>query len=179
MNLKGTKTEANLAAAFAGESQARNKYIFYAAKARSEGYEQIADLFELTAKNEQEHAEMWFNYLSGGNTGDTSHNLSDAAKGENFEWTKMYADFATQAKEEGFDELAYLFEAVGKIEQQHEERFNTLLKNVQEQKVFKKDQEQEWMCSECGYIHSATEAPKVCPVCKNPQKNFALRATNY
>lgn len=179
MNLKGTKTEANLAAAFAGESQARNKYIFYAAQARKEGYGQIADLLELTAKNEQEHAEMWFTYLSGGSIGETAHNLSDAAAGENYEWTHMYADFSKQARAEGFDELAYLFDAVGKIEKEHEERFTKLLQNVQQHKVFKKDQTEQWVCSECGHIHEGPEAPKVCPVCKNPQSKFALRAANY
>ncbi|MBQ6946716.1 MAG: rubrerythrin family protein [Clostridia bacterium] len=178
MNFKGSRTEANLAAAFAGESQARNKYVFYAEKARKDGYGQIADLFELTAKNEQQHAEIWFKALTGG-IGDTAENLKDAAEGENYEWTQMYAEFARQAKEEGFDEFAYLFDAVGKIEKEHEERYNRLLENVKQNKVFKKDQEAEWICSKCGHIHKGVEAPGICPVCKNPKENFALRAENY
>lgn len=179
MNLKGTKTEANLSTAFIGESRARNKYTFYAAQARKDGYEQIARLFEETAKNEQQHAEIWFKYLCGGSIGETPHNLADAAKGENYEWTVMYADFAKEAKEEGLNELAYLFEAVGKIEKEHEERFNQLLENVQQNKVFQKDQPQQWICGKCGHIHEGDEAPKICPVCQNPQAFFSIRATNY
>lgn len=179
MNLKGSKTEANLAAAFAGESQVRNKYVYYAGQARKEGYGQIADLLELTAANEQEHAKLWFTALSGGSLGDTAHNLQAAADGENYEWTEMYATFAEEAKEEGFDELAYLFSAVAKIEKQHEERFNKLLKNVQENKVFQKDEQAVWVCSNCGHIHEGTEAPKLCPVCKHSQSDFALQAKNY
>ncbi len=178
MNLKGTKTEANLAAAFAGESQARNKYTFYAAQARKEGYEQIAQFFELTAKNEQAHAQMWFERLSGGIT-ETAHNLLDAAKGENFEWTKMYADFAKEAREEGFDELAYLFEAVGKIEKEHEERYMKLLENVQQDQVFQKPEKVVWVCGNCGHIHEGTSAPERCPVCSVAKSNFSLKAENY
>ncbi len=179
MNLKGTKTEANLSTAFIGESRARNKYTFYAEKARQDGYEQIATLFEETAKNEQKHAEIWFQYLCGGSIGDTKENLPDAAKGENYEWTVMYADFAKEAKQEGLDELAYLFDAVAKIEKEHEERFNKLFENVQQDKVFQKDQPQQWICGQCGHIHEGDAAPKICPVCKSKQAAFFIRATNY
>ena len=178
MNLKGTKTEANLATAFAGESQARNKYTFYAALARKEGYEQIADLFELTAKNEKAHAKMWFDRLSSGST-ETAHNLLDAAKGENYEWTQMYAEFAKEAKEEGFNDLAYLFDAVGKIEKEHEERFMKLLENIQQEKVFQKSEKVVWVCANCGHIHEGTSAPERCPVCSVPKSNFSLKAENY
>ncbi len=179
MNLKGSKTEANLTAAFAGESQARNKYTFYAEQARKEGYGQIADLLELTAKNEQQHAEIWFKALCGGNIGETAHNLRDAAAGEHFEWAEMYAGFAEEARKEGFTEIAYLFEAVGKIESEHEQRFLKLLENVQQNKVFKKDESENWVCSHCGYVHNGSEAPGICPVCKNPRSGFALQAKNY
>ena len=179
MNLKGTKTEANLTAAFAGESQARNKYMFYAQKAREQGFEQIAKLFETTAKNEQKHAEIWFTKLCGGNIGDTAHNLLDAAKGENYEWTEMYAEFSKTAENEGFQDLAYLFGAVANIEKQHEQRFQQLLQNVQNNQIFEKEQEVCWECENCGHIHYGTSAPKVCPVCQSPQAAFAMRAENY
>lgn len=178
MNLKGTKTEANLATAFAGESQARNKYIFYAAQARKDGYDQIADFFELTAKNEQAHAKIWFERLSGG-ISETPHNLLDAAKAENYEWTTMYAEFATQAKEEGFNDLAYLFDAVSKIEKEHEERFKKLLENIQNDQVFKKPESSVWVCDNCGHIHTGTSAPERCPVCAVAQSHFSLKAENY
>lgn len=176
--LKGTKTEANLMTAFAGESQARNKYTFYASKAKKEGYVQIANLFTETAANEKEHAEIWYKLLHDG-VGDTAGNLKDAAAGENYEWTEMYAEFAKVAKEEGFDHIAFLFEAVGKIEKSHEERFLKLLDNVENQKVFKKLDIQVWRCSNCGHIYVGTEAPKVCPVCAHPQAYFELVAENY
>lgn len=179
MNLKGTQTEANLAAAFAGESQARNKYTFYAAVARKEGYEQIAVIFEETANNEKEHAEMWFNRLSGGSIGNTAHNLLDAAKGENYEWTQMYSDYSQTARQEGFDEIAYLFDAVGKIEKEHEQRFEKLLHNIQENHVFEKEEKVEWICGKCGHIHTGPKVPESCPVCGNPKANFSLRCENY
>jgi len=178
MNLKGTNTEANLAAAFAGESQARNKYTFYAELARKEGYEQIAEFFELTAKNELAHAKIWFKLLAGGEK-ETAHNLMDAAKGENYEWTEMYSSFAQEARKEGFDELAYLFEAVGKIEKEHEDRYNKLLKNLQEKQVFEKSESATWICGNCGYTHDGNSAPKRCPVCGMAQALFSLKAENY
>jgi rubrerythrin len=177
-NLKGTKTEANLAAAFAGESQARNKYTFYASKAKKEGYEQIAALFTETANNEKEHAKIWFKLLHDG-IGDTMENLKDAAAGENYEWTDMYAKFAKEAKEEGFDKIAYLFEAVGKIEKEHEERYLALLKNIEEGKVFEKEENVVWQCANCGFIYEGEKAPKTCPVCAHPQSYFQLLAKNY
>jgi len=178
MNLKGTKTEKNLAVAFAGESEARNKYTYYASQAKKEGYEQIAALFEETAGNEKEHAKLWFKLLHGG-IGSTEENLKDAASGEHYEWTDMYANFAKEAKEEGFDRIAFLFEEVAKIEKEHEERYLKLLKNVQEEEVFKKDEEEAWICRNCGYIHIGSDAPKACPVCAHPQSYFELRAMNY
>nr|WP_122012322.1 rubrerythrin family protein [Maliibacterium massiliense] len=178
MELKGSKTEANLLAAFAGESQARNKYTFYASKARKEGYVQIAKLFEETAGNEKEHAEIWFKLLHDG-IADTATNLKDGAAGENYEWTEMYAGFAKTAKEEGFDRIAYLFEAVGRIEKEHEERYLALLKNVEDKTVFEKDEEVVWICSNCGHIHVGKEAPEKCPVCDHPQAYFQLRVKNY
>ena len=178
MNLKGTKTEANLQTAFAGESQARNKYTFYASKAKKEGYEQIAALFQETADNEKEHAKMWFKLLHDG-IGTTAENLKDAAAGENYEWTDMYATFAKEAKEEGFDQIAFLFESVGKIEKHHEERYLDLLKNVEENKVFEKDGKVYWKCGNCGHIHEGTAAPGVCPVCNHPQAYFELVSKNY
>ena len=178
MNLKGTKTEANLQTAFAGESQARNKYTFYASKAKKEGYEQIAALFQETADNEKEHAKMWFKLLHDG-IGTTAENLKDAAAGENYEWTDMYATFAKEAKEEGFDKIAYLFEAVGKIEKEHEERYNTLLKNCQDKKVFEKDGVVVWQCANCGHLYIGEKAPEVCPVCDHPRAYFAVRAENW
>ena len=176
--LKGSKTEANLLAAFAGESQARNKYTYYASKAKKEGYEQIAKLFLETADNEKEHAKIWFKLLHDGIPG-TAENLADAAEGENYEWTDMYATFAKEAKEEGFDRIAWLFEAVGRIEKEHEERYRALLKNVEENKVFAKDGEMVWICSNCGHIHVGKSAPEVCPVCEHPKAYFQLVAKNY
>ncbi len=179
MNLKGSRTEANLLAAFAGESQARNKYTYYASKARKEGYNQIAALFEETANNEKEHAKIWFKLLHDGEIGSTEENLKDAAAGENYEWTDMYAEFAKVAKEEGFDKIAYLFEAVGKIEKEHEERYLKLLENVENGLVFSKDGDTIWKCQNCGHIHIGKTAPQICPVCAHPQSFFEVKAENY
>ena len=176
---KGTKTEQNLMKAFAGESQARNKYTYYASKAKKDGYEQIAAIFEETANNEKEHAKMWFKELHGGEIPSTSENLLDAAEGENYEWTDMYAEFAKTAKEEGFDRLAYLFEAVGAIEKEHEERYKKLLENVEKGLVFSKDGDTIWQCSNCGHICIGKQAPEVCPVCAHPQSYFQVKAENY
>lgn len=176
--LKGTKTEANLLAAFAGESQARNKYTYYASKAKKEGYVQIAALFEETANNEKEHAKIWFKLLHDGMP-DTIENLKDAADGENYEWTDMYATFAKEAKEEGFDKIAYLFEAVGQIEKEHEERYRKLLANIEGGLVFSKDGDAVWQCSNCGHIVVGKQAPDVCPVCDHPQAYFQVKAENY
>ena len=178
MNLKGTKTEANLAAAFAGESQARNKYTYYASKAKKDGYEQIAAIFQETANNEKEHAKIWFKLLHDG-IAETKENLKDAAAGENYEWTDMYAKFAKEAKEEGFEKIAFLFESVGKIEKEHEERYLALLKNIEDGEVFKKAETVVWQCANCGHLHIGTNAPTVCPVCDHPQSYFQLRAQNY
>lgn len=178
MNLKGTKTEANLMAAFAGESQARNKYTYYASKAKNEGYVQIAQLFEETANNEKEHAKIWFKLLHDGMP-DTVTNLKDAAAGENYEWTDMYATFAKEAREEGFDRIAYLFEEVAKIEKEHEERYLKLLSNLETDTVFCKEEEVVWECGNCGHLHYGKVAPDVCPVCDHPKAHFKLRATNY
>ncbi len=178
-SLKGTKTEANLMAAFAGESQARNKYTYYASKAKKEGYEQIAALFLETANNEKEHAKIWFKLLHDGAIADTATNLQDAANGENYEWTEMYAEFAKTAKEEGFDKIAYLFEAVGKIEKEHEERYKALLANVNGGLVFSRDGEMIWQCANCGHIHVGKAAPEVCPVCDHPKAYFQIKAENY
>ena len=179
MNLKGTKTEANLQAAFAGESQARNKYTYYASKARKEGYEQIAAIFEETAANEKEHAKMWFKLLHDNSIPDTITNLTDAAAGENYEWTDMYEQFAKEAREEGFELIAYLFEAVGEIENTHEARYKKLLENVQDGLVFSSEGDAIWECRNCGHIYIGKEAPKVCPVCAHPQSYFQKRAENY
>lgn len=179
MELKGSKTEANLMAAFAGESQARNKYTYYASKAKKEGYEQIAALFQETADNEKEHAKMWFKLLQGGQIKSTAENLKDAAAGENYEWTDMYAEFAKIAKEEGFDHIAYLFEEVGKIEKEHEERYNALVANIENDRVFKREEKQVWICGNCGHIVIAEKAPEVCPVCDHPKAYFELRKVNY
>ena len=173
----GTQTEKNLEAAFAGESMARNKYTYFASKAKKEGYEQIAALFLKTADNEKEHAKLWLKELNG--IGDTAENLGHAAEGENYEWTDMYAGFAETAKEEGFTRLAYLFDAVAKIEKEHEERYRTLLANVENAKVFAKDGEQVWVCANCGHMHIGNEAPKMCPVCAHPQAYFEVKADNY
>ena len=179
MELKGSKTEANLMAAFAGESQARNKYTYYASKAKKDGYVQIAKLFEETANNEKEHAKIWFKLLHGGSVPSTVENLNDAADGENFEWTDMYASFAKDAREEGFDEIADLFEAVGKIEKVHEERYRKLLANIEGDCVFSKDGDVIWECSNCGHIVIGKKAPDVCPVCNHPQSYFMIKAENY
>jgi rubrerythrin len=178
MNLKGTKTEANLMAAFAGESQARNKYTYYASKAKKEGYVQIAQLFEETANNEKEHAKIWFKLLHDGMP-DTMANLLDAAEGENYEWTDMYATFAKEADEEGFTELAEKFRMVAAIEKTHEERYRALLSNVEMQKVFEKAEETMWECRNCGHLVMGKKAPEVCPVCAHPQAYFEVRKENY
>jgi rubrerythrin len=179
MNLKGTKTEANLQAAFAGESQARNKYSYYASKAKKDGYVQIAQLFEETAANEKEHAKIWFKLLHDGGIPSTEENLLDAAEGENYEWTDMYAAFAADAREEGFDEIAELFEKVALIEKMHEERYRKLLENVKNGLVFSKDGDVMWECSNCGHIVIGKKAPELCPVCKHAQSYFKIHATNY
>lgn len=176
--LKGSKTEANLMAAFAGESQARNKYTYYAAKAREDGYEQIAALFEETANNEREHAEMWFKLLHGG-VGTTAENLEDAAAGENYEWTDMYAGFAETAREEGLGFIADLFDGVANIEKEHEERYLKLLHNVKDGLVFSRDGDVIWQCRNCGHLVIGRQAPNVCPVCAHPQAFFAIKAENY
>jgi rubrerythrin len=177
MELKGTKTEKNLAAAFAGESQARNKYTYFASVARKEGYEQIASIFEATANNEKEHAKLWFKAL--GELSDTATNLAAAAAGENYEWTDMYATFAKEAEEEGFHALAAQFRGVAKIEKSHEDRYRALLKNVEMQAVFAKSEETMWECRNCGHLVIGKEAPAVCPVCKHPQSYFEVRKENY
>ena len=177
--LKGTKTEQNLRDAFAGESQARNKYTYYASKAKKEGYEQIAALFLETAENEKEHAKIWFKLLHDGDVPTTAVNLKDAAEGENFEWTDMYARMAEEAREEGFDRIAYLFEAVGKIEKEHEERYLKLLANVKDGLVFSKDGDRIWKCRNCGHIVIGKAAPEVCPVCAHPKAFFEIKAENY
>ena len=178
-DLKGTKTEANLMAAFAGESQARNKYTYFASKAKKEGYEQIASIFEETAGNEKEHAKMWFKLLQGGEIKSTKENLLMAAEGENYEWTDMYAEFAKTAKEEGFDHIAFLFEEVGKIEKEHEERYRKLLDNVEDEVVFSKDGDTIWVCRNCGHVVVGKKAPEVCPVCAHPKSYFEMKAENY
>ena len=177
--LKGTQTEANLAAAFAGESQARNKYTYFASKAKKEGFNQIAAIFEETAKNEQEHAKLWFKLLNGGAIGSTAENLKAAAEGENYEWTDMYAGFAKTAREEGFDEIATLFEGVAAIEKEHEERYKKLLANVEGGLVFSKEGDVIWQCSNCGHIVIGKKAPETCPVCSHPQAYFQVKAENY
>lgn len=177
-NLKGTKTEANLMSAFAGESMARNKYTYYASKAKKEGFEQIAALFEETAHNEREHAKIWFKLLHDG-VADTMTNLKDAAAGENYEWTDMYVNFAKEAKEEGFNDIARLFEGVAKIEKEHEERYLALLKNIEENTVFTKSEKVVWQCANCGFIHEGEKAPGMCPICSHPQAYFQVLAKNY
>ena len=179
MNLKGTKTEANLQTAFAGESQARNKYTYYASKAKKEGYEQIAAIFEETAANEKEHAKMWFKLLHDNDIPSTVENLADAADGENYEWTDMYAQLAKEAKEEVFDRSADLFEAVGAIDKTHEERYRKLLAIVEGGLVFSSEGDSIWECRNCGHIYIGKEAPKICPVCAHPQSFFQKRAENY
>ncbi|MBQ3555782.1 MAG: rubrerythrin family protein [Bacteroidales bacterium] len=178
MELKGSKTEQNLMTAFAGESQARNKYTYYASKAKKEGFVQIAELFEATANNEKEHAKIWFKLLHGG-IADTATNLADAAAGEHYEWTDMYATFAKEAREEGFDHIAFLFEGVAKIEKEHEERYRKLLDNVEKKIVFSRDGDCIWECGNCGHIVIGKEAPEMCPICDHPKAHFRLKANNY
>jgi len=179
MELKGSKTEQNLMTAFAGESQARNKYTYYASKAKKDGYEQIAAIFEETANNEKEHAKMWFKELHGGDIPTTEENLKDAADGENYEWTDMYDEFARVAEEEGFKAIAAKFRLVGEIEKHHEERYRKLLKNIDDKVVFSKDEDAIWICRNCGHIVIGKQAPKVCPVCAHPQSYFELKSENY
>ena len=179
MDFKGSRTQANLMAAFAGESQARNKYTYYASKAKKEGYEQIAAIFTETADNEKEHAKMWFKELHDGAVPSTVENLRDAAAGENYEWTEMYREFAEVAREEGFDRIASLFELVGSIEKEHEERYRALLQNVETAHVFEKSQVKVWECRNCGHIVVGTKAPEICPVCAHPQSYFEIHAENY
>ncbi|MGN0974205.1 MAG: rubrerythrin [Bacilli bacterium] len=179
MELKGSKTEQNLMTAFAGESQARNKYTYYASVAKKEGYEQISEIFLETANNEKEHAKMWFKELHGGQIPTTTENLLDAAEGENYEWTDMYKEFAETAREEGFTRLAFLFESVGAIEKEHEERYRKLLKNVEDKLVFSKDGDAIWQCRNCGHIVIGKQAPEVCPVCAHPKSYFEIKKENY
>ena len=179
MELKGSQTEKNLQTAFAGESQAHTKYLYYASKAKKDGYVQISKIFEETAKNEKEHAKIWFKFLHGGEIPATDVNLADAASGENYEWTDMYDGFAKTAREEGFPEIAFLFDKVGAIEKTHEERYRKLLKNVQDCVVFSKEEDAIWECSNCGHIVIGKKAPELCPVCKHPKSYFMVRAENY
>lgn len=179
MELKGSKTEQNLKNAFAGESQARNKYTFFASQAKKDGYEQIASIFLETAENEKEHAKLWFKLLNGGAVPTTTENLKAAANGENFEWTDMYADFAKTAREEGFEHIAFLFEEVGKIEKEHEARYLKLLENIENGLVFSKDGDRIWKCRNCGHIVIGKSAPEVCPVCNHPQSYFEIKNENY
>ena len=179
MTLKGTKTEANLQTAFAGESQARNKYTYYASQAKKEGFVQISKIFEETANNEKEHAKIWFKLLHDGSISETMTNLKDAAEGENYEWTDMYATFAKEAKEEGFDKIAALFELVAKIEKNHEERYRKLLQNIETNAVFTKEAPVTWECSNCGHRIESTKAPELCPVCSHPKAYFFTHVENY
>ena len=179
MELKGSKTEANLLAAFAGESQARNKYSYYASRAKKDGYEQIAAIFEETANNEKEHAKMWFKQLHGGAVPDTVTNLKDAANGENYEWNEMYKEFAEVAEEEGFTEIARLFRGVGDIEKHHEERYLKLLGNIEDNLVFERGEEKVWICRNCGHVYVGQKAPDVCPICNHPQSYMEIKAENY
>ena len=179
MELKGSKTEQNLLTAFAGESQARNKYSYFASKAKKDGYEQIAAIFEETANNEKEHAKMWFKHLHGGAVPSTEENLLAAATGENYEWTEMYKEFARVAREEGFVDIANQFEGVAKIEAEHEKRYRALLENVKEKKCFVKKEVKVWVCRNCGHRHVGKQAPEVCPVCAHPQAYFEVEANNY
>ena len=176
---KGTKTEKNLMEAFAGESQARNKYTYFASKAKKDGYEQIAQIFLETADNEKEHAKIWFKLLNDGDIPSTTENLQSAADGENYEWTDMYDKMAEEAREEGFNDVAFLFEAVGKIEKEHEARFKKLLENVENGLVFSKDGDRIWKCRNCGHIVIGNKAPEICPVCKHPKAFFEIKAENY
>ena len=177
--LKGTKTEKNLQEAFAGESMARNKYTYFASKAKKDGYVQIAAIFEETAGNEKEHAKMWYKLLNGGKVSDTPTNLEDAANGENFEWTDMYDRMAKEADEEGFPEIAEKFRAVGEIEKHHEERYRKLLQNINDKVVFSRDDDVIWQCANCGHIVIGKDAPEICPVCDHPQSYFQIKAENY
>jgi len=179
MELKGSRTEANLQAAFAGESQAHTKYQYYASKAKKEGYVQISNIFLETSKNEKEHAKLWFKYLHDGDVPDTITNLNDAADGENYEWTDMYDEFAKVAEEEGFKEIAAKFRMVGAIEKEHEERYRKLIGNVEGGLVFSRDGDRTWICSNCGHIVIGSKAPEICPVCAHPKAYFELRAENY
>lgn len=179
MELKGSKTEKNLMEAFAGESQARNKYTYFASQAKKEGYVQISKIFEETAGNEKEHAKIWFKLLNGGSVGSTIENLKAAAAGENFEWTEMYPKFAQEAKEEGFEDIAFLFTEVAKIEKEHNERYQKLLETVEAGKVFSRPTTISWICSNCGHVHSGETAPQSCPVCNHPQAYFEEKANNY
>lgn len=177
MNLKGTKTEANLKAAFAGESEARNKYTYWASVAKKEGYEQIAGIFLETADNEKEHAKRLFKFLQG--ISDTKTHLKEAAAGENYEYTTMYKEFEKVAREEGFDEIADVFREIGEVEEEHEKRYLALLKNIEEGKVFKRDEEVKWRCRNCGYVHKGKEAPEICPACAHPRAHYELLCENY
>lgn len=177
--LKGTKTEQNLQQAFAGESMARNKYTYFASKARKDGYEQIAAIFEETAQNEKEHAKLWYKLLNGGEISDTMANLKEAADGENYEWTDMYSHMAEEAEAEGFPEIAFKFRAVAAIERHHEERYRRLLKNIEDGIVFSRDGDMVWICRNCGHIVVGKKAPEICPVCKHPRSFFELEAKNY
>jgi rubrerythrin len=179
MELKGSKTEENLMTAFAGESQARNKYTYYASKARKDGYEQIAAIFEETANNEKEHAKLWFKELHNGEVPSTLENLKDAASGENYEWTNMYKEFAEVARSEGFTEIARLFEGVGEIERHHEERYMKLVDNIENNLVFEKGEEKIWICRNCGHIYKGKKALKVCPICKHPESYMEVKSENY
>ena len=177
--MKGSKTEKNLLEAFAGESKARNKYTYFASQAKKDGFVQISKIFEETANNEKEHAKMWFKLLNGGKLNTTLNNLKEAADGENYEWTDMYAKFAKEAKEEGFDSIAYLFEQVAEIEKMHEERYRKLYNNIVEKQVFEKNEEKMWECSNCGHVHYGKTAPDVCPFCNHPQAYFFIKSENY
>ena len=179
MELKGSKTEKNLMEAFAGESQARNKYTYFASKAKKEGYEQIAAIFQETADNEKEHAKLWFKLLNGGEIGTTEENLKAAAEGENYEWTDMYERMAKEAREEGFDHIAFLFDGVAKFEKEHEERYKKLLENVKDGKVFEAGEIKIWKCRNCGHIVVGTKAPEICPICAHPKAYFEIKAENY
>ena len=179
MELKGSKTEKNLMEAFAGESQARNKYTYFASKAKKEGYEQIAAIFQETADNEKEHAKLWFKLLNGGEIGTTEENLKAAAEGENYEWTDMYERMAKEAREEGFDHIAFLFDGVAKIEKEHEERYKKLLENVKDGKVFEAGEVKIWKCRNCGHIVVGTKAPEICQICAHPKAYFEIKAENY
>lgn len=177
--LKGTKTEANLKEAFAGESQAHTKYLYYASQAKKDGFVQMSNIFTETAVNEKEHAKLWFKHLHGGSVPETIENLKDAAAGENYEWTEMYAEFAKVAREEGFLDIAAQFELVGAVEKEHEERYRKLIANIEEDTVFSSDDKRAWKCNNCGHIHFGESAPGICPVCIHPQAYFELRAENY